>query len=627
MAEDTQGTEAPPSQAELDRLFGEAREARVIEGGARDGRPLGRKVLARFTADELLVLRDALRVIETGPPFHCMCHGDLAIELRGRLLRVGVLSYHHGRSLRLEGAASDSELVDGPALLRLLAARGVPAPLARHQADQIEGERLAAAHASWNNSAPAVLRELLPALTAGPMGLPPPESAPVFDAAITALRGAGPDDRVIATRLLAWLGTSASPWSGYPAHESVPMVLLRRLDPSQVLAALLGVEGDIALLGAARFVADHQIVSFRKRLLRAIPDERFAVFEERLGRVVMSAAELDDARARLAAARAISAAARNRASELLMQRDRELACAAISEDGPFDSLVSDGRTLAALDVYTVVRIDPERGVLEPLTTYEGSPFTELLFSQGELIAVRGNEERIDRVPLDGGPRSVRVPRIARPLHPVDAGGVPCCISAPFEQRGENSLRHSVQRTSLVRIEGAQVVPIVAVEGGVACLAADATHLYFATTDLDRKGVLRRVSRDGGKPAELARVTGLGHAMAQPALVIAGSHALFADGARLCRVPVNGGRVETLHEAGSAIAAIAVVPEGFVLIVGGMSDESWDVLRIEAGSRQARRLGALRRRPFHRLRLVVCAGEAFFTLDDRLFRVRGPARSE
>lgn len=617
----------PPSQAELDRLFAAAREARVIEGGARAGRPLGSKVLARFTAAELPVLRDALRVIEGGPPFHCMCYGDLAIELRGRLLRVGVLSYHHGRSLRLEGAPSDSELVDGPALLRLLAERGVPAPLARYQADRIEGERLAAAHASWNESAPAVLHELLPSLSSGPMGLPPPESAPVFDTAIAALRSTEPDDRVSATRLLAWLGTSASPWSGYPSHESVPLVLLRRLDAAKMLAALLGVEGDNALLGAARFVADHQIVSFRKRLLRAIPDERFAVFEDRLGRVAMSAAELDDARARLAAARAIGVAARDRASELLAQRDRELACAAISEDGPFDSLVSDGHTLAALDVYTVVRIDPERGTLDPLTTYEGSPFTDLVWSRGELLAVRGNEERIDRVPLDGGPRSVRVPRIARPLHPVDAGGVPCCISAPFEHRDENNVRSSVQRTSLVRIEGAEVVPIVAVEGGVACLAADATHLYFATTDLDRKGVLRRVARDGGEPSELLRVTGLGHAMALPALVIAGGHVVFADGPRLCRVPVGGGRVETLHEVGAAIAAIAAVPGGFVLITGGMSDESWDVLRIDAGSRKPRRLGALRRRPFHRLRLVVCAGEAFFTLDDRLYRVRGSGRSQ
>lgn len=627
MSEVMQGPPAPPAQAELDRLFGDAREARVIEGGARGGRPLGRKVLARFGAEELPVLRDALRVIEGGPPFRCMCHGDLAIELRGRLLRVGVLSYHHGRSLRVEGAASDSELVDGPALLRLLAARGVQAPLARHQADQLEGERLVTAHASWNDSAPAVLRELLPALTAGPMGLPPHESAPVFDSAITALRSAESDDRVSATRLLAWLGTSASPWSGYPSHEGVPLVLLRRLDAAQVLAALLGVEGDNAVLGAARFVSDHQIVSFRKRLLRAIPDERFAVLEDRLGRVVMSAAELDDARARLAAARAIGAAARDRASELLAQRDRELACAAISEDGPFDSLVSDGHTLAALDVYTVVRIDPERGTLEPLTTYEGSPFTDLVFSRGELLAVRGNEERIDRVPLDGGARSVRVERIARPLHPVDAGGVPCCISAPFEQRDENNTRYSVQRTSLVRIEGSQVVPIVAVEGGAACLAADATHLYFATTDLDRKGVLRRIAREGGEPAELVRVTSLGHAMAMPALVIAGEHAIFADGSRLCRVPVGGGRVETLHEAGAAIGAIAVVPGGFVLITGGMSDESWEVLRITAGSRQPRRLGALLRRPFHRLRLVVYAGEAFFTLDDRLYRVRGSARSE
>jgi hypothetical protein len=54
----------------------------------------------------------------------------------------------------------------------------------------------------------------------------------------------------------------------------------------------------------------------------------------------------------------------------------------------------------------------------------------------------------------------------------------------------------------------------------------------------------------------------------------------------------------------------------------MSDDSWDVLRVSSDGRKAKKLGALRRRPFHRLTMVVRGGDVFFTLDERLYRVRG-----
>jgi hypothetical protein len=613
----------PPSQADIDALFAEARRARVLDGGARGGKPMGSEVLASFDADELPALRDALRIIEGGPPIHCMCYGDLAIELRGRLLRVGVISYHHGVSVRVEGAFSDANLIDGQALLRLLAARGVTGPLERFEAGEREQARLNIERGRWEEATPKALRESRHSLASGPMGLPPHERDAVFDSAITALRASGDADQTIAAELFAWLGTSHSPWSGYPAHEQTPLVLLRRLNPEAALAALLAAENDEALLGAARYAADHETVSFRKRFLRQIPDKKFADFARRLAQVPMTADGLADAKARLAQARAIATASRERASELASQRDRELACVAISDDGPFAALVTDGQTLAAVDVYTVVRIDPEQGALTALTTYEGSPFTDLVFVGGTLLAMRGNEGRVDKIALDGSGRSVFASELARPLRPVDSGGVLCFISAPFEDNLVNGIRYSVQRTSLVRAEeGKGVEPILPVEAGVSALAADATHLYYyASTKLDGEGAIYRVARSGGKAKTLANVGRLGHAVAQPGLIVAGDHLVFADGPALRRVPAAGGEVTTLHRASAPIGAVAAVSSGYVLIVGDMSEESWEVLRLPSDKGKPQRLGALSRRPYHRLTMVVRRGEAFFTLDDRLYRVR------
>lgn len=612
----------PPSQADIDALFAEARRARVLEGGARRGKPMGKEVLATFAADELPALREALRIIEGGPPFHCMCYGDLAIELRGRLLRVGVISYHHGVSVRVEGDFSDANLVDGPALLRLLAARGVTGPLERFEAGQREQERLDVERGKWEQATPEVLRESLPSLVAGPMGLPPHESDKVFDTAISALRASGDADTKLAHDLFAWLGTSPSPWSGYPAHESVPQVLLRRLDPQAVLAALLAAEQDDALLGAARYAADHETVSFRKRFLRQIPDAKFIDFERRLARVPMPADGLADARARLANARAVASSSRERASELASQRDRELACVAVSDDGPFSALVTDGQVLAAVDVFTVVRIDPEQGALTALTTYAGSPFTDLVFAGGSLLAIRGNEGRADSVALDGSGRSVFAPELARPLRPVNSGGVLCLVAAPFEDNLVNGIRYSVQKTSLVRVEeGGRGEPILEVKEGVADLAADATHLYYASTKLEREGALYRVARSDGKATLLAKVGRLGNALAHPGIVVSGENVVFADGPALRSVHVTGGEVTTLHRASGPIGAVAVVPSGYVLIVGDMSDAAWDVVRVRRDNGKAETLGTLARRPYHRLTMVVRGGQAFFTLDDRLYRVR------
>lgn len=611
------------AQADLDALLARARSVRIVEGGAARGRPLGRRVLARLAGAELDALRAALRIVEGGPPFHCMCHGDLAIDVRGRLLRLGVISYHHGQSIRLEGGRSDADLVDGPALLRLLAARGVDGPLAAFEAGAQAAVERDEAAARWVAAAPAGLRERLDALASGPMGLPRHEHDGAFDEAVAALRAGGASDRELAAELLAWLGSrDDGPWSGYPAYEQVPLVLLRRLAPDEVLAAIEQASDEAGLLGAARLVADHELVSFRKRMVSAVPLERFDVLARRLERTTMDREGLDDARARLRHARGIAAAAAERragrAAELARERERALACVAVSEDGPFGGLVTDGERLVALDVLTVVELDVDGGTLEPLHAYTGSPFTELVFAGGSLLALRCSEGRLERLERGGAPPQVVAESLARPMTPVECGGVVCMISAPFETLPGGSSR---QRTALVRIEAdGQAVSIAPVERGVAALTADATHLYFASTDLEGKGVVERVARDGGVPQRLAEVRACGHALARPRLVVDGERLVYADGRTVCRVPVTGGRAQVLATLCGRVAALAVVHDGLVVIVGESSDAQWHVERVDPGG-GVRRVGTLDRAPYHRLVLVTRRGQACFVLDDRLYRVR------
>ena len=54
---------------------------------------------------------------------------------------------------------------------------------------------------------------------------------------------------------------------------------------------------------------------------------------------------------------------------------------------------------------------------------------------------------------------------------------------------------------------------------ISALAADETGLWFACTNLDRKGTLFRIDSRGGTPTELTKVKTLGDAMATPNMVV------------------------------------------------------------------------------------------------------------
>jgi hypothetical protein len=100
----------------------------------------------------------------------------------------------------------------------------------------------------------------------------------------------------------------------------------------------------------------------------------------------------------------------------------------------------------------------------------------------------------------------------------------------------------------------------------------------------------------------------------------GEHLVYVDGASVCRVSIAGGKAQVVAKISKPVAAITPVDGGYVVIVGDSSDEEWHVERLGRDGERSR-VGSLQRRPYHRLAMVTRRGQAFFTLDDRLYRVR------
>lgn len=79
--------------------------------------------------------------IADGPAGHCLCYGDLALELLSRdNRRLALFGLHHGVLLRWDAWIEDAALEDGMAVLEWLAGLGVTEPLERYLDDQVEEE-------------------------------------------------------------------------------------------------------------------------------------------------------------------------------------------------------------------------------------------------------------------------------------------------------------------------------------------------------------------------------------------------------------------------------------------------------------------------------------------------------
>ncbi len=245
-----QSTAPDPTQASLDEQLDAATRVRVIDGGMQSGKPLGKKVLVDTTDPaDLATVRRSLRIVEDSETFgHCMCLGDLTIQLYDGKQLLATLGFHHGRSIRWDAWKHDALLVDGMVMLDWLAEGGVTGPKQAYESAQQEAEESRQAVERWQEAMPACLAPFWGEMIASAF-VEPVDVDPMMRA--LAIEFPDWEGRVLA--LLHWYGHGKGPWNGYPSYEDVAEALLLAC-PTQEIIAALGAEGvtTVHLEGAAR---------------------------------------------------------------------------------------------------------------------------------------------------------------------------------------------------------------------------------------------------------------------------------------------------------------------------------------------------------------------------------------
>jgi hypothetical protein len=420
--------------------------------------------------------------------------------------------------------------------------------------------------------------------------------------ALEAMRRAGASDHDIAVDLFRWLNAAAGPWNGYPAYEGVPLGVLGALPDDAVRGAALAEDGDDArVAAAARFFASSDIVSFRKRALREIPDAFFT-----RARPLVDPSDAD-ALARLDHARSVAQSARD-ARDHSAPFEIDGGCTVIgqSEGGSLSALVAlDAGAIVSTDAETIVRFDP------------GS-------TQPSVVAVASEHFIV----LAGGPRLVWATMNDGDVFARDGDGPIERIASG--QRVPLAIVTAGDRVAWLAREGPQILTateegaprVLVTDKNLSELAADDERVYYTSASLTADCTLRSVSWSGGRSHSLCDLPWLGASMGSPRVVASEGEVLVAIAAEVRAIDAKTGRARTLVSADAPVAAIAATPRVVAMVLGRDEDgERWCLAVAPREGGAVRRLGSFSRATYHRHALVIAGPWACTTAGDRILAAR------
>jgi hypothetical protein len=238
-----------PNQRSIDAVLAGVDRVRVVPfANYVQGRPPQPILIDTAERAALAAFRTCFAIVEDPSTFgHCMCPGDPFIELHAGQRVVATLSYHHGVSIRWDAWTYDAVLAEPDKLLDWMSAHGAPGPRAAVEEARRRAEDSERSSQRWLAAMPVPLRPFWDQLDPFP-------DAERYQPSLAALAAALPNtaDQILA--LLAWFGSGAGRWSGYPSHESVAEQLLLRFPPTAIADALTA-PTPAQLVGASRLFA------------------------------------------------------------------------------------------------------------------------------------------------------------------------------------------------------------------------------------------------------------------------------------------------------------------------------------------------------------------------------------
>jgi hypothetical protein len=200
---------------------------------------------------DLSSLRAALRVDLPKGWFRCACTPTTIIRLYQKGQTLGSLEVYAGTDVYFSSWQGDAAIAIPEAWFKWLDQRGISWPRAEYKREMAEERAERGAEERWVKAMPSSLVPFWP-YSLQPDALMNYDLGPL-DAA---LDREYPDKNTRIRSLLAWYGSGAGPWSGYPAYEEVTAKLLLEYSTSELLLAVQSSPmGEEQIEGAARLFA------------------------------------------------------------------------------------------------------------------------------------------------------------------------------------------------------------------------------------------------------------------------------------------------------------------------------------------------------------------------------------
>jgi hypothetical protein len=197
-------------------------------------------------------LKSAITLKPKGRGFACACIDGPEIALLKDKQEIATLWNHEGTAIGSSVWGGEWENQDSDRWLRWFGARGMSYARQFFNQVQLEQRNEVIDEERWMNAMPASLR---PLWSKARSQYNPPLQFPDLRPLNAALAQQYPeaDDRIRA--LLAWFGSGAGPWSGFPGYEEIAAKLLRQYPTEEAIRAVDGrILSDQELEGTARLL-------------------------------------------------------------------------------------------------------------------------------------------------------------------------------------------------------------------------------------------------------------------------------------------------------------------------------------------------------------------------------------
>lgn len=195
-------------------------------------------------------LKFAITLKRSGGPFVCACVDGPEIALLKNNEEIASVWNHEGTAIGSSVWDGDWENNDPNRWLSWFDARGMKDARAFYVQRQAQSTKAAADERRWRRAMPASIRALWPDTL---KHYQPPTESPDLGVLNAALgkQYSDTDERIRA--LMAWFGSGAGPWSGFPGYEEIAEKLLRQYPTAELVKAVENRDlSEQELEGAAR---------------------------------------------------------------------------------------------------------------------------------------------------------------------------------------------------------------------------------------------------------------------------------------------------------------------------------------------------------------------------------------